>query len=88
MNEGFVTKERFDVELRRIDERIDTILGRIDDKMDAHMARVDARFACMEGRIDKLEGSIESLRNFVGWAIGLIGLMITVAPFIYQALIK
>ena len=88
MSEGNVSQERFESEMRRVDQNIEQILGRIDDKLDAFMARVDLRFERMESRITRIEDRINGLATFMGWTIGLMGLLIIVVPIVIGAFMR
>ena len=76
MNEEFVYKNVFDVEVRRIDEKMDNTLSRIEARMDAHAARMEAMEAKIDGRLGAMEAKLGNLTWTVNLLVAVLGLAI------------
>lgn len=63
MNEEFIYKNVFDVEVRRIDEKIENAVSRMEAKSDAYMARVDGAIAEMRGDIKAIRAEVSTMSH-------------------------
>lgn len=76
MNEDFVYKNIFDVEVHRLDEKMDSTLSRIEARMDAHMARMEAMEAKIDGRLGAMEAKLSNLTWTVDLLLAVFGLAV------------
>ncbi len=77
MNEEFIYKNVFDVEVRRIDEKIENAVSRMEAKSDAYMARVDGAIAEMRGDIKAIRAEVSTMGWTITLAVALMGVILT-----------
>lgn len=99
MNEEYVRKDVFDVELRRLDERFDAALSRMEAKIDAGISEMKAQNATfrehvtnelsdMNSKISALQAKVENITGNVALIMTIIGTVIAGITLFIQLYVR
>ena len=88
MNEEYVYKNVYDIEIRRIDEKMDNTLARIEARMDSHMARMEKMETKIDGRLGIMEAKLNNMSWTINLAIGVLGIVVAGLGIYISTLVK